>query len=84
MPQGMSWHQPSSHYTTDLNGGRGNSWDFSSSYLDATGGAGAAGAQQMTGGPQMRYERIPSISQSIGYNGFYMPGTADYQRSTQA
>lgn len=60
----LSWHQPSSNYTTDLAGAR-QSWDFSN-YIDA-------GQAQMNATP-LRYERMPSINQPTGYNGgYYLP-----------
>lgn len=77
--QGISWHQPSANYTSELPQGR-QSWDFS--YMDPSGASGAA----QTG----HYNRIPSISQSLGFpvgSAYYM-SPQDYkdfnQRTTHA
>lgn len=64
--QNVSWHQPSAHYSNDLsNAGRG-SWDFSQ-YMDP--------AATQPGMPQ--YQRIPSISQSLGYG--FMPQQPEWK-----
>lgn len=73
--QNVSWHQPSQHYTTDMSSAGRGSWDFSQ-YLDQT----SPGTGMHT------YQRIPSISQSLGFNFMQQPQDwKDYpQRTTHA
>lgn len=74
MPQSISWHQPSANYTTEMSQPRA-SWDFSA-FVDSN--------PNSAGG---NYNRIPSISQSLGYPQYYMQPSEykDYnQRTTQA
>ncbi|KAL1305419.1 hypothetical protein AAFC00_002305 [Neodothiora populina] len=54
--QSVSWHQPSTHYTNDLSAAGRGSWDFSQ-YLDPS----------PTNPGMQQFQRIPSISQSLGY-----------------
>jgi len=71
--QSVSWHQPSANYTTDLSAGRG-SWDFSQ-YMDPS----------PTNSGMHQYQRIPSISQSLGYGFMPQQDWKDYpQRTTHA
>ena len=81
MGQSISWHQPSAHYTTELSSQR-PSWDFSG-FMDN----GLAPVTAGQSGP-ITYNRIPSISQSLGFPQFLMPSQEykDYnsQRATQA
>lgn len=68
--QGVSWHQPSNHYTTDLaNGGR-SSWDFTQ-YLDPS--PTSANMSQHYQQPPQQQQRIPSISQQLGSVYGYAP-----------
>ncbi|GAB7357705.1 hypothetical protein MBLNU459_g0371t1 [Dothideomycetes sp. NU459] len=73
--QNVSWHQPSQNYTTDLSSAGRASWDFSQ-YLDQA---------SPTGNSMQPYQRIPSISQSLGFNFVQPQEWKDYpQRTTHA
>lgn len=82
MGQSMSWHQPTSNYTTDMS--TRTNWDYNGQYMvSQPPNSGHAAAQAMTaGGPSLRdYGRVPSFPQTFGAN--YYAGQ-DYQRPTQA
>ncbi|GAB7342327.1 hypothetical protein MBLNU457_g0554t2 [Dothideomycetes sp. NU457] len=69
MGQSMSWHQPTSNYTTDMSTRAG--WDYNGQYMvGQPQNSGHAAAQAMTNGvPSLRdYGRLPSLPQSYGTN----------------
>jgi len=81
MGQSMSWHTPSSNYTTDMST-RPN-WDYSGQYMQAgqPQNSGHAAAQAITAGG--RDYRIPSFQQNFGSNYYMSAGGQDFQRQTQ-